>query len=647
MNDHEKRTQSSRKYSEAADRERVRKVQQAARASYSSGNRNAQSRGTGRSNYRPKTTASRNRRRRRRGPDWTKILLIVGGVLLLILLVTVGLRSCKTQEKNAAAGLGDTQTSATEPETEMKKEIEVDGIAISGMTHAQASDAILSSVDWKMKISYNGEEMEVENLLEAPLEELLTSIYSSKASSLKDSYTLKDANISEAATAVAQKAADLWNVKAQNAGIGDYNVSTSRFSFIGGKNGVAIEQESLAQAIQDAVKAGNYQAVLEASAKETTPKVSLEQAKEMYTTIGTYTTKTTSNKDRNTNVSLAAAAINGKILAPGETFSMNSATGERTYEKGYRPAGAYVNGELVLEPGGGVCQVSSTLYNAVVFAGLKTTERYAHSYEPSYVTPGEDAMISYPGLDMKFVNNTDYSVGLKANFSNQTLTISIVGVSNLEEGEKISMQSEKVSEIDPPEPKYEEDTTLQPGEEVVVKKAQPGSKWVTYLVKTKNGEVVSKEVFHNSTYKGKAATIKRNTSGKVTESNSAEPTTEAPSIQDGTLDTILPGGEGSTGVNTDETEKSTQSSTSATSESKKETEKASEPESSKAPVESKPEETSQSSNNEEVPQKPSGNAPQAPSEPTSGKEISPGGPADDQTPIVVDPNRGIIIGEDD
>ena len=117
--------------------------------------------------------------------------------------------------------------------------------------------------------------------------------------------------------------------------------------------------------------------------------------------------------------------------------------------QGYKPAGAYVNGELVAEPGGGVCQVSSTLYNAVVFAGLKTTERHAHSYEPSYVTPGEDAAVSYGGPDMKFINNSDTAIALRAKLegslsSKMTLTISVVGIPILEDGVTYSMHSEKV-----------------------------------------------------------------------------------------------------------------------------------------------------------------------------------------------------------
>ena len=157
------------------------------------------------------------------------------------------------------------------------------------------------------------------------------------------------------------------------------------------------------------------------------------------------------HKDRNENIRLACAAINGTILQPGEEFSFNKMTGNRTTEKGYKPAGAYSNGVVVQEPGGGVCQVSSTLYNAVVFAGLKTTERHAHTYEPSYVTPGEDAMVSYDGYagpDLRFVNNSKTAVGIKAAYSNQTLTVSIYGNPILEDGVTVSMHSEKIKELD-------------------------------------------------------------------------------------------------------------------------------------------------------------------------------------------------------
>ena len=127
-------------------------------------------------------------------------------------------------------------------------------------------------------------------------------------------------------------------------------------------------------------------------------------------------------------------------------------------------------------------------------------------------------MVSYDGYagpDMKFVNNSKDAVAIRARFADQKLTISIVGVPILGENERWYMKSEKVAELDPPQPNYEENQTLEPGVEKVVKQPVNGSRWVTNLVKEKDGKVISDEMLHKSTYKGKPATIQRNTSGVV------------------------------------------------------------------------------------------------------------------------------------
>ena len=285
-----------------------------------------------------------------------------------------------------------------------------------------------------------------------------------------------------------------WDVEPKNGSISTYDKASDKFTFAGAQTGKKIDQEKLTSDILSAMKAGEYNKTITATADEVQPEITEAQARENFKRIGTYTTKTTTNKDRNENIRLACAAINGTIIKPGEEFSFNKMTGNRTTEKGYKPAGAYSNGVVVQEPGGGVCQVSSTLYNAVVFAGLKTTERHAHTYEPSYVTPGEDAMVSYDGYagpDLRFVNNSKTAVGIKAAYSNQTLTVSIYGNPILEDGVTVSMHSEKIKELDPPTPTYVEDPTLEPGVEVVAKAATPGSRWQTKLITKKNGQVVS------------------------------------------------------------------------------------------------------------------------------------------------------------
>lgn len=125
------------------------------------------------------------------------------------------------------------------------------------------------------------------------------------------------------------------------------------------------------------------------------------------------------NTNRNTNMDLAAKALDGTVLMPGQRFSFNSIVGPTTASKGYLLAGAYSAGELVENYGGGICQVSSTIYNAVVYANLEIVERYNHSSVVSYVDPGRDATISYGSKDFKFLNSRNYAIKLNVRATNR------------------------------------------------------------------------------------------------------------------------------------------------------------------------------------------------------------------------------------
>lgn len=462
------------------------------------------------SSYQPRSSSGRGSKRKRRPQyDITKILL---GIIIVVVAVIVVMAAVKFAGSKPAESENGETTSEAETETELQKEVVIDGITITGMSREQAKKAILDKYEWGMKVTYKDEVLEVSDLLETKVDSLLAEIYTGQP---KENYTLDMSGLEEAAQAEAARAAAKWDVKAKNGSVSGFDKAAGQFIYSGEQNGFVIDQEKLAADILAQVKAKKFDAVIEATGKETVPELTEAQAKALYQVIGTYTTTTTANKDRNKNIELAAEALNGFILQPGEEFSFNNATGERSEAKGYRPAGAYVNGELVEEPGGGVCQVSSTLYNAVIFSGLTTTERHAHSYEPSYVTPGEDAMVSFGGPDMKFKNTSSTAIAIRASFSDRKLKISIVGIPILEKGVTLSMSSKKTAELDAPAPVYEEDQTLQPDEEKIVKAETKGSRWVTNMVTKKDGVVISDEFFHNSTYRGKPATIKRNTSGVV------------------------------------------------------------------------------------------------------------------------------------
>lgn len=474
-------------------------------SSHSSSRNHSGHSGYGKSNY---SYSARNmhNRRRRRNRDITQWIVYGVALAVVILAVVLLFKGCK--------GGGDALESTEESIAGEAADggITVDGISIDGMSQEEAREAILEQYGWDMKVTYKDKTASVNNLMKERVDELLEEIY---GGSTETSFEVNTDNMLDAAKAEASLIAGNWSMVAKNGGISGYNKETGKFTFTEGTNGAVIDQDKLAADIVAAIAAKDYKAQIEAQVKEVEPELTAAQLEAKYTTIATYTTTATNNKGRNQNLKLATQAINGTIVNPGQEFSFNETTGPRSTEKGYQPASAYLNGEVVQEPGGGVCQVSSTLYNAVVFAGLKSTERHAHSYEPSYVTPGEDAAVSYGGPDFKFVNNSDYPIAIKASFSDQKVTCSVYGIPVLEEGVKVRMESEKTAELDPPAPTYEEDQTLQPNEEKTVKSATPGSRWSTALVTYKDGKEIERIDFHNSVYRGKAAIIKRNTSGVV------------------------------------------------------------------------------------------------------------------------------------
>lgn len=441
-------------------------------------------------------------------------IAIVG--VFLILVITCVVWGAKAAGKKSETDESQTEeTTAMIVETELQNEVMVDGVHITGMSREEAREAIMKQHSWNMKVMIDGTEHSVTNLIGEKLNLLLDEIFAGEA---KESYSLDTSGLEDYVTAEVERLAKEYDVPAENGALIGFDKDNGSFLYSPEVKGKGIDKEQLQTDMNAVIQAKDFDAVLTARVNATQPELTMAQAKELYKVIGTFTTKTTSNKDRNTNIRLAAEALDGLIIKPGEDFSFNKTTGNRTEQRGYRPAGAYVNGVLVEEPGGGVCQVSSTLYNAVVFSGLKTTERHAHSFEPSYVTPGEDAMVSYDGYagpDMRFTNNSKDTVAIRAKFADQTLTISIVGIPILESGVQVKMKSKKIADIDPPAPVYEEDQSLEPDVEKVVKQPTLGSRWETQLITLKDGQVVKEELLHKSTYKGKPATIKRNTSGTV------------------------------------------------------------------------------------------------------------------------------------
>ena len=459
------------------------------------------------------------RRHRRKGPDYKWIA--IGGVILIVVITCIAM--ALNGKNSDETGVQATTEAVTE--TEMKKEVSVDGISITGLSKSQAREVLLKEFPWSMTVSYDSEVYEVNDLMAGKIDSLLNEIYSGEP---QESYTLDTAGLEEQIKAEAAACAAKWDKEAKNGSIDSFNAETGKFVFAGEENGFAIDQEKLIDDITQALAAKDFDAKIEASGSAVAPEITAASAKEQYKTIGSFTTNTTSNKNRNTNVRLAAEAINGTVIKPGHEFSFNGTVGQRTEAKGYKGAAAYNNGEVVQEIGGGVCQVSTTLYNAVFKAGLKISYRRSHTFEPNYVTPGRDATVSYEQPDFKFINTSSTAIGLRASYADQKMTVSVYGIPILEDGITWDLESKKVEDLGVPEPEYVEDQTLDPGVEKTTSKGSSGSRWETYKVVYKDGKEISRELDHKTTYKGHKPVVHRNTSGVVL--NPEETTTQATTV---------------------------------------------------------------------------------------------------------------------
>lgn len=226
--------------------------------------------------------------------------------------------------------------------------------------------------------------------------------------------------------------------------------------------------------------------------------------------LSTFSTKYNSgNANRTTNIKLASEKINNTIIMPGETFSYNQTVGKRTIEAGYKEAGAYAGGQVVQTVGGGICQVSSTLYNAVLYANLEIVERYNHYFESSYVDASRDATVSWGTLDFKFKNNRKYPIKIVTTSKNGVETVSIYGIKEETEYEVI-IQSKVISTIKR-SIRYENDDELEKGKEVISQNGHDGCISEAYKIVRLNGETISTTLLSRDTYHSLERIIRRGT----------------------------------------------------------------------------------------------------------------------------------------
>lgn len=301
--------------------------------------------------------------------------------------------------------------------------------------------------------------------------------------------------------------ADKLTYDAVNASITGFDYTTHAFSIGDSSEGSYVDAEKLYETASRTLKEGG--GVVEVEVVKQQPQTVSSDLDNKFGMITEAITKATSSKnERLTNLALACASINGTCVMPGETFSFNDTVGKRTKDKGYKIATVYSNGEKAEDVGGGICQVSTTLWNAAMKCDFEIVERHEHSLPVAYVDKGKDATVSWGSQDMKFKNTSDQPVYITAYLStDKRVHVEIYG-KLLENGTYITIEGKTTKTIAMPDAVRSHNSSLMPGEEVVVKEGHKGYRATAYRIyHAADGTELRREVLCTSYYKESAPRI--------------------------------------------------------------------------------------------------------------------------------------------
>lgn len=315
--------------------------------------------------------------------------------------------------------------------------------------------------------------------------------------------------------------------KCTNAKNAKIKMKNGELTYTEAKQGVSIDVDATVEAIKAALQEQEEEdtVVVEAVVTVQEPKVTKDLAIRCKDKIGSYTTSfNAGNISRSRNVSNAARLINGTVIYPGETFSVHDAISPLTEENGYYDAPSYSNGQVVDSIGGGVCQVSTTLYNAVLRAELEVVERSPHSMVVTYVEPSMDAAIAGDYKDFKFRNNTEVPVYIQGGTYTGNIYFNIYGEETRPSDRTVTFESEVIETIEPGQDKITYDKSKPASYSEVTQEAHTGYKAVLWKIVKENGETEKTQV-NSSTYKAEPRYITKG-AAEATPKPSATPKTD-------------------------------------------------------------------------------------------------------------------------
>lgn len=451
--------------------------------------------------------------------------------------------------------------SSSDDEKVIKSGVRIDDIDVSNLTEEEATTKVKAYVKKKTGVSVNIKvnDTDVKTTLKdlgykwtnkSVIEEALGVGKSGNAiKRYKDGLDLENEGIElalelgieeDALTENLKEICDSYNVEAKNASL---TLTSGGFSIAPEQDGVVIDY--------DVTVSGLYKYITEewngesdinytAETKVSKPEYTTEDLKKVSSTpMGSYYTTFSvgsSYENRNLNIKNGADKLDGILLYPGEQYSLNEHLAPWTADNGWYPAGTYVDGGVEDSYGGGICQVSSTLYNALLEAEIKVVERYSHSMAVSYVPLAADAALAGDYKDLVFENDTDAPIYIQAVYnSGGTLTFSVYGHDTRESSHSVKYVSETTKTI-PIKTETKKDSSKPKGYEEVTESGHVGYVAKLWKVIYENGEEVERELLHTSTYAMSPKKVVKGT-GKAEEETTEKETKKKKNSDDSDDDT--------------------------------------------------------------------------------------------------------------
>lgn len=436
---------------------------------------------------------------------WKMYVSIAGAVLTLALAAVIAIPV-------------DAETKETDT---IPQRVYFGDISVGGMTQEEAKEAVKEHVEKlqsetitlqagkntvqvpvsQMGLSWGNEEIVEEAVGLGKSGNLITRYKAMKDLENEDKvYELAFQVDKQMVTRVLENNAEVLNTEAVNAGLTRENGS---FTVIPGSQGVTVNVEESVDILEKyfSLEWEEGAGTVEIAADVVDPKGTEEELGKVKDLLGGFNTSyASSGAGRSKNVENGASKINGSVIYPGDSFSVYEAVSPFEPENGYELAGSYENGTTVETYGGGICQVSTTLYNAVIRAELEVTERFNHSMIVSYVDPSADAAIAGTYKDLKFVNNTDAPIYIEGYTSGRSLYFNIFGEETREAGREVSFVSETLSTTEPGT-QYQAAPGQPIGYMSQTQSSHTGYTAQLWKVVTVNGVEQSREIFNKSTYK--------------------------------------------------------------------------------------------------------------------------------------------------